>query len=382
MKTTLLHPWHEEAGARFAPFAGFDMPIRYPPGTVEEHRLCRRSAGLFDIDHMGRFALSGGAAGEALSALVSGPVLDMKAGEARYSLLLNEGGGIIDDLFIYRLSEEAPYGKDPWLIVVNAGNREGDFAWFRQRLPRSLSLRDISAETCMIAVQGPRAAELLDLLADKPGAFSSLPRAALGTLTLAGISVRAGRTGYTGEDGAELFYGAGEALSLWKTLLAKAEEAGIEAGPVGLAARDSLRFEAGMPLHGHEIGPGISPPEALLSWACDFSKDFIGKEALAAQKAAGLKRKLVTLNVTGGVPREGYRVLNGEGGEIGVVAAGMFCPTVGTYSANAFVPPEYAATGTKLAVEIRGNPKAAEVVKRPLYTPVYRRQKFMKEVKK
>jgi glycine cleavage system T protein len=381
MKSTLLRPWHEKAGARFAPFAGFDMPIQYTRGAVEEHRLCRRSAGLFDIDHMGQLIVSGGGAGEALSALVSGPILDMKAGEARYSLLLNDQGGIIDDLFIYRLTEnetdlegKSP-GADPWFVVVNAGNRETDAAWFAEKLPKGITLRDISEETCMIAVQGPRAVELLDRLAGTgPGAVSSIPRAAMKTVNLAGIPVRAGRTGYTGEDGAELYYGADKALVLWEALFAEAAAAGIEAGPVGLAARDSLRFEAGMPLHGHEIGPGITPLEALLSWACDFTKDFTGKKALAAQKAAGLTKKLATVNVSGGVPREGYPVLNTASEQIGTVAAGMFCPTTGTYSANVFVPPEYAHAGTKLAVEIRGAAKPAEVVKRPLYTPVYRRK--------
>ncbi|MDR1143026.1 MAG: glycine cleavage system aminomethyltransferase GcvT [Spirochaetaceae bacterium] len=379
MKTTRLHPWHEKAGARFAPFAGFDMPIHYTAGAVEEHRLCRRSAGLFDVDHMGRLIVSGGGAGEALSALVSGPVLDMKAGEARYSLLLNDRGGVIDDLFIYRLAEgeawgKDPGGKDPWLVVVNAGNRETDLAWLTEKLPGGITLRDISGETCMIAVQGPRAVELLDRLAGTAGAVSSIPRAAMGTVTLAGIPVRAGRTGYTGEDGAELFYAADKALAVWEAILAEAASAGIDAGPVGLAARDSLRFEAGMPLHGHEIDPGITPLEALLSWACDFTKDFFGKEALLAQKAAGITKKLATVNVLGGVPRTGYPVLNPAGEKIGTAAAGMFCPTTGTYSANVFIPPEYTRAGTKLAVEIRGAAKEAEVVKRPLYMPVYRRK--------
>ncbi|MDR2072644.1 MAG: glycine cleavage system aminomethyltransferase GcvT [Spirochaetaceae bacterium] len=382
MKATLLHPWHKEAGARFAPFAGYDMPIQYRTGAVEEHRLCRRSAGLFDIDHMGQCIVSGPGAGGALSSLVSGAILDMKPGEARYNLLLNDRGGIIDDLFIYRL-EEGPlggggYGKDPWFVVVNAGNKEQDFLWFSDRLPRSISVRDISGETYMIALQGPRAVELLDHLAEKEpgkgnGLVSAIPRSGMRKITLGGIPVLAGRTGYTGEDGAELYYGADQALVLWELILVEARARNIELGPVGLAARDSLRFEAGMPLHGHEIREDISPLEALLSWACDFTKEFTGKAALTAQKAAGLTRKLATVTVSGGVPREGYRVLNGEGAEIGTVAAGMFCPTTGTYSANVFVAPEYAVTGTKLAVEIRGLPKDAEVVKRPLYVPVYRR---------
>jgi glycine cleavage system T protein len=377
MRTTLLHPWHKEAGARFAPFAGWEMPIQYPAGAVEEHRLCRRSAGLFDVDHMGQFVLSGAGAGTALSALVSGAVLDMKAGEARYSLLLNEKGGVIDDLFIYRLDEEDGFGNDPWFVVVNAGNRETDYAWFLERLPAGVGLEDISEETCMISLQGPRAVEVLDSLGggreSGHGPVSAIPRSAMKKVGLAGIPVRAGRTGYTGEDGAELYYSAEKALVLWEAVLAEANALNIEIGPIGLAARDSLRFEAGMPLHGHEISPDISPPEALLSWACDFNKDFTGKAALLEQKARGLTRRLVTVNVSGGVPREGYRVLNGEGEAIGTAASGMFCPTTGTYSANVFVPPRYAAAGTKLAVEIRGSAKQAEVVKRPLYVPVYRR---------
>lgn len=372
MKTTLLHSWHEAAGARFALFAGFDMPIQYPTGAVEEHRLCRRSVGLFDIDHMGQVVISGKGSGEALSKLVSAAILDMKPQEARYALLLNEAGGVIDDLFIYRADSTGSSG-DRWMVVVNAGNRETDVAYFQDQFPRGVSIEDISAETYMIAVQGPRAVELLDTLTGK--AVSAFPRAHIQATVINGIAVLIGRTGYTGEDGVELFYDSGKATELWEYLFLRAKAAGIEAGPVGLAARDSLRFEAGMPLHGHEISPIITPLEAGLSWACDFTKPFMGKEALLAQKAAGLTRKLLTLNLTGGVPREGYPVLNREGEEIGCCVAGMFCPSTGTYSANALVSPAYAQAGTKLQVRIRGNPKDAVVVPRPLYTPVYKRNK-------
>ncbi|MDR2181965.1 MAG: glycine cleavage system aminomethyltransferase GcvT [Treponema sp.] len=379
MKTTVLRPWHEAAGARFAPFAGFDMPIQYPAGAVEEHRLCRRSAGLFDIDHMGQLIVSGRGAGSALSSVVSGAILDMKTGEARYSLLLNEKGGVIDDLFIYRLAageadiDGSLLGEDPWFVVVNAGNRETDLDWFRRHLPAGVRVEDVSERTCMIAVQGPRAMELLDRLAESGGP-SSIPRANCRMVRLLGVTVRVGRTGYTGEDGAELYFPAAEAFNIWEGILSGAVPLGIEAGPVGLAARDSLRFEAGMPLHGHEISETITPLEALLGWSCDFTKDFTGKDALLKQKEAGLTRRLATVNVSGGVPREGYAVLDSEGTVIGRVAAGMFCPSVGSYSANCFVPPSYAITGTKLAVEIRGSAKDAVVVKRPLSLPVYRRK--------
>ncbi|MCL1929418.1 MAG: glycine cleavage system aminomethyltransferase GcvT [Treponema sp.] len=387
MKTTLLHPWHKAAGARLAPFADFEMPIQYS-SAVEEHKLCRRSAGLFDTSHMGRLLLHGEGAGNALSAIVSSAILDMEAGEARYALLLNDQGGIIDDLFIYRLESSQKY-IDPWFIVVNAGNKETDIAWITPRLPSAVVLEDLSEKTGMIAVQGPKAIDLLDRIAaeqagDTTGNLpkgapessrvSIITRSNMACLSLAGIPVLAGRTGYTGEDGAEIYCNAENVLFLWETILAEANNINIEAGAIGLAARDSLRFEAGMPLHGHEISAEISPLEALLSWACDFNKDFAGKEALLALKEAGLKRKLITLNVTGGVPREGYTVLNNNGECIGKVVAGMFCPTTGTYSANAFVPVENASVGTQLAVEIRGTPKEAIVIKRPLYVPVYRRK--------
>jgi glycine cleavage system T protein len=395
MKTTLLHSWHKAAGARMAPFAGFEMPIQYN-SAVEEHKLCRRSVGLFFICYMGRFFMYGEGAGNALSAIVSAPILDMKAGEARYALLLNENGGVIDDLFIYRLGDSKEY-IDPWFIVVNAGNKETDLAWITPRVTSqgnlqfsaNVTLEDLSDKTCMIAVQGPKAVELLDRIvteqagdttgslpkgAPESSTIAGIPRSYMAHLGIAGVPVLVGRTGYTGEDGVELYCNSEKVQFLWEAILAEAKDANIEAGAIGLAARDSLRFEAGMPLHGHEISAEISPPEALLSWACDFTKDFIGKEALLAQKETGLKRKLVTINVVGGVPREGYTVLNNKGENIGNIVAGMFCPTTGTYSANAFVPLEYATVETQLAVEIRGTPKEAVVIKRPLYVPVYRRK--------
>jgi glycine cleavage system T protein len=371
MKSTLLKNWHEAHGARFAPFAGFEMPIQYEHGAIKEHQLCRRSVGLFDIDHMGQVIISGNGAGEALSALVSNKILDMKENEARYALLLNEEGGVIDDLFIYKMEERE--AKDGWFVVLNAGNRDVDIAHFKKNLPPHISMKDISEECYMISIQGPRAVELIDAVSD--GALSRLPRFTMGTCTIMGVQVRIGRTGYTGEDGAELFYDAVYGEKMWQFFLDEAEKRGIEAGPIGLAARDSLRFEAGMPLHGHEISASINPLEALLSWACDFEKDFAGKKALLVIKEKGLMRKMVTLNVTGGVPREGYPVLNENGETIGACVSGMFCPTTGTYSANAFVKSEYAKVDAKLAVSIRDNAKSAVVIKRPLYIPTYRRTK-------
>lgn len=364
MNATSLHDWHVAAGAKMAPFAGYDMPITYPLGAVEEHLATRRSVGLFDIDHMGQIEVSGPGADAFVSGLVSSRVLDMKPGDARYSLLLNERGTVIDDLFVYRL-------ESSWWIVVNASNREEDLAWMNAMRSAGVEVADRSDDTYMIAVQGPRAMELLDAVASPTP--SSLPRFGSGESKVLGVKSLVGRTGYTGEDGVELFFPAARAEDIWTGLLSAGERAGIETKAIGLAARDSLRFEAGMPLHGHELSQDINPLEAGFRWACDFGKDFVGKAALERSDAAGLSRKLVGLEVEGGVPREGYEVVGAGGAKAGAVVAGMFCPTLKKFAANAFVIPGLSKPGTELGVIIRGKPAKAEVVKRPLYVPTYRR---------
>jgi len=347
-----------------APFAGYDMPISYATGAIEEHAITRRSVGLFDIDHMGQFEVSGPGADAFVSGLVSAKILDMVPPMARYSLLLDEKGLVLDDLFIYRM-------PDSWWIVVNASNRETDLAWFTSHADRRVKIVDRSDDTYMIAIQGPRAIELLDAVGSP--AVSALERFTWGNIDIAGVPVLFGRTGYTGEDGGELFFPAAKAEFLWNFLIEKGEALGIETKPIGLAARDSLRFEAGMPLHGHEISPAINPLEAGFKWACDFDKEFVGKAALSEIAEKGLARRLVGLDVTGGVPREGYEVADASGKIVGHCVAGMFCPTVKKYAANAFVEPGFNKVGTALKVIIRGQPKDAVVVKRPLYIPAYRR---------
>lgn len=347
-----------------APFAGYDMPISYATGAIEEHAITRRSVGLFDIDHMGQLEISGPGAEAFVSRLVSVKTSDIKPPEARYSLLLNDNGCVIDDLFVYRLPSS-------WWIVVNASNRATDLAWFKAHTGPGVDIADRSDETYMIAVQGPKAMELLDAVSSSP--VSPLERFTWSRVKIKDVPVLFGRTGYTGEDGGELFFPAAKAEFLWNFLFEKGEALGIETRPIGLAARDSLRFEAGMPLHGHEISPSINALEANFKWACDFDKDFIGKSALLKLAEKGLTRKLVGLEVTGGVPREGYEVVDASGAKVGHCVSGMFCPTVKKYAANAFVRPEYAKAGTRLGVVIREQPKDAVVVKRPLYVPAYRR---------
>jgi glycine cleavage system T protein len=347
-----------------APFAGYDMPISYPTGAVEEHNITRRSVGLFDIDHMGQFEISGSSADDFISTMVSAKVADMELPQARYSLLLDEAGRVLDDLFVYRMPKS-------WWVVVNASNRESDFAWLAAHAGKTVQIVDRSAETYMIAVQGPKALDLLDAVASST--VSATARFCWTQTNIDNIPILFGRTGYTGEDGGELFFPAASAQKLWNALLDAGERFGIETKPIGLAARDSLRFGAGMPLHGHEISPSINALEAGFKWACDFEKEFVGKKALEKIMKEGLTRKLVTLDVLGGVPREGYEVTTVKGESCGHCVAGMYCPTTKKYAANAFVTSEYAKLGTELLVNVRGQGKMARVVKRPLYVPAYRR---------
>ncbi len=364
----MLHDWHQAAQARFCSFAGYEMPLQYPAGAIEEHRLTRRSAGLFDIDHMGQLRISGDGATEALSKAVTNKIVDMKPGQARYALLLNDKGGVIDDIFIYKLFSEH---DDSWLVVVNAANRTRDREHLESLFPSSVSIQDISDETYMISVQGPEAVALINYCTKEP--ILELSRNTMVRTEILQVPVYIARTGYTGEDGVEMFFPASNALSLWELILDTAKQQGIEAGPVGLAARDSLRFEAGFPLYGHELSESITPLEALVSWACDFQKDFVGKQALLQQKEQGLSKKLVTLTVQGGVPREGYEVCTPGGQKIGHCVSGMFCPTLQVFAANAFVPPAFSKAGTELVILIHEKAKPAVVSRRPLYIPAYRR---------
>ena len=363
-KFTRLHAWHVDHGARMVPFAGYEMPVFYPTGAIQEHHLVRQSAGLFDIDHMGQVEVRGDGAEAYLNRLLTWDISTMATWEAHYALMCAEDGGVIDDVFVYRLT-------DRWLVVINAANREKDVAWMEQvARDFDVNVDDVSDATYMIALQGPRAIELLQQVTDADvsgmGRFSALEA------TVAGVAALVGRTGYTGEDGVELFFADEAAVKMWEALLAAGEAHGIEVAPIGLAARDSLRFEPGFALYGHEIDAETTPLEAKLSWVCSFDNDFIGRDALLAQKEAGVRKTLVSFELTErGVPREGYPVVV-DGEEVGTVVTGMYAPTVEKYCGNAFVAPEYAKVGTPLEIIIRDKSKAAQVVKRPFYKPSYR----------
>lgn len=365
LKRTGLYDWHVRNNATIVPFAGWELPIQYKTGPIVEHKAVRTDAGLFDIDHMGQIMVTGKEATEFLNYVVTADLTKLDPWCSTYSLMCLPSGGVIDDLFIYRREEG-------WMVVVNASNLEKDFDWLKkQGEGRNVSITDISEETYMIAFQGPKAIGVLDSLTEertgKIARFSSAEE------NLFGVDLLIGRTGYTGEDGVELFYPAADAEKVWQGIIDQGKKTGVNILPIGLAARDSLRFEPGFPLYGHELNEEKTPLEGRLKWACALDKDFIGKEAILRQLDEGLPSKLVSFELTDkGVPREEYKVLSPEGEEIGYVATGLYAPWVDKYCGNAYVNPDYAKIGTELLIQIRKKTKKAVVIKRPLYRPSYR----------
>ncbi|TVR55512.1 MAG: glycine cleavage system aminomethyltransferase GcvT [Spirochaetaceae bacterium] len=364
MKLPPLFDWHCENGARFTEFAGWKMPLQYAAGPIAEHRAVRSSAGLFDISHMGRLLFTDDATSHLLDRLISSDILNLPDGGTRYGLLCRDDGGILDDVFVYRHGSE-------FTVVVNAANTQKAVEWIGSHAGGSVEMHDATARTCMFALQGPSAFSILAALG-RPD-FEQLERFATTRTTLGNTPVIVARTGYTGEDGVELILDTSAAPFVWESILDAGRTAGVDVSPIGLAARDSLRFEPGFPLYGHELDETIVPPEALLKWACDFSRDFIGRDAIQRKIDAGLDRKLATVVMEEkAVPRHGYAVSGENGEEIGVVTSGMYAPTLDVYAANVLVSAEHTRRDTRLFIDIRGSAYAARVVRRPLYTPAYR----------
>jgi aminomethyltransferase len=353
------------------PFAGWEMPVQYPTGPIEEHRATREAAGLFDIDHMGQVEVRGPDAEAFVNWLVTYDVGQMALFDAHYSLMCYPDGGIVDDVFVYKLPDPDG-GKRPYFfIAINAANRKKDVAWAQaQAVGFDVTVTDISDETYMLAFQGPKAPEILDRLTQVN--LSEVPRfTAVSDTIFDDVQVLFGRTGYTGEDGFELYFPAEHALKVWEGILAEGKANGVAA--IGLAARDSLRFEPCMPLYGHEISADISPIEARLSFAVGFGKKFIGRDALLKIKLERPSRVLVGFEmVDRGVPRHGYPIAqNNE--EVGFVTTGMFAPTSKRYLGMAYLPRTLAKIGTEVDIIVRGKVRRAVVVKRPFYIPAYRR---------
>jgi len=359
---TNLYDTHVSLGARMVPFAGWEMPVQYT-SPLEEHATVRTAAGLFDIDHMGQIIVEGADALAFLQYMTPTDLDTLKEWEATYSLLCYADGGTVDDIFVYRLPEY-------YYVVVNAANLKKDVKWLQAHTPGfEVSVTDVSSETYMLALQGPKAQAVLQTICDVD--LSKVPFHFSARGQVAGVPALIGATGYTGEYGYELFFDAQQAVTVWNAILKAGEPFGIK--PIGLAARDSLRFEPCLPLYGHELTAAISPIEAGLGYFVQPDKgDFIGRDALLKQRLEGPPRKLVCIEmVDKGVPREHYEIV--VEGQHGHVTSGMFAPTVEAYAAMALIPAELAQEGRELEVIIRGQPKKAKIVKRPFYIPAYRR---------
>jgi aminomethyltransferase len=360
---TALRSRHEELGARLIPFAGWLMPVQYS-GVIDEHRTVRSAAGLFDLGHMGQVRVSGEDALPYLQMVTTNDVSALEPGDAQYSLLPNEQGGVIDDIIVYRLPDEPGY-----LVVVNAANHEKDVAWMqRQRSARpelEVDVDDVSDSLGMIAIQGPAAPQIVAELTETD--LSELEPFRCQRATVAGVPVLVARTGYTGEDGFEFYVPQEQTAALWDALLGAGAPRGLK--PIGLGARDTLRLEARMPLYGNELGDDISPIEAGLGWAVKLDKGpFIGREAIAAVKEAGPSRRTVGFRLLerAGSARHGYPV-ELDGRRVGVVTSGAHSPTLGTEVGLALVEADVAGVGKPLDIVIRGRPVRAEQVKLPFY---------------
>ncbi len=363
LKRTRLYQAHVDLGGRMVPFAGWELPVQYPTGPLAEHHAVRNAAGIFDIDHMGQVWITGPDAVAFLQRIQVFDVATLEVWDAHYSLLTYDDGTIVDDIFIYRLD-------DGWMVAINAANRDKDVAWLQAHTQGlDVTVQDISDETYMLAVQGPKAEAVLQRLTDAD--LSRVPARTALRATLAGVEMVMGRTGYTGEDGFELFFDADQAETVWWRILEAGKEDGLI--PCGLAARDSLRFEACLPLYGHEIDAETNPYEARLGWVVSLDKaDFVGREALWKVKLEKPKRLLVGLEmVDRAVPREGYPIAV-EGQVIGHVTTGMKSPTLNKFLALGYVPRGYHTLGTEVDILVRDRPKRARVVRRPFYKPRYK----------
>ncbi len=373
LQRTPLAEAARRAGGRLVPFAGWELAVQFG-GLVQEHQAVRHRCGVFDISHMGVLRLRGDGVKEAMQRLVPSDLFRIGPGEACYTVLLNELGGIRDDLIVYDRGRVSLAGeeRDELVLVINAACAAADTAWIRSQLePVGFRLDDIKGDGVLLALQGPAAAARLEALSGAD--LAGLPRFGHRQLRLAGsaggaaagASVFVGRTGYTGEDGFELLLDRAAGLALWDQLLAE----GVS--PCGLGARDTLRLEAAMHLYGNDMDAGTTPLEASLGWLVhlEMPADFIGRAALERQSAAGVSRKLVGLKLQGrAIARHGYPVLR-DGQVVGDVTSGTWSPTLGEAIALAYVPSDAARIGTQLAVEIRGKAEPAVVVRRPFYRP-------------
>jgi aminomethyltransferase len=354
LKRTPLFENHRRAGGKMVDFAGWEMPVQYS-GLMDEHRAVRTAAGLFDVSHMGQVRVTGPGAEAYLQRLTPNDVSKLVPGRAHYDGLLDQEGHYLDDILVYRLAAEE------FLVVVNASNADSDFAWMSSQPHPDAALHNVSEDWALLALQGPRAPAILARLSPADLAAIKYYRFAEGSV--AGKPAILSRTGYTGEDGFELYFDNAQAAHIWNAIMASGEVT-----PAGLGCRDSLRLEMGMALYGNDIDDTVTPLEANLAWIVKLQKgEFVGRNALVAQKEQGLAKKLVGFTTSErAFPRHGYPVIcNGE--PSGVVCSGTLSPTLNIPIGTCYLPTANAQPGNELGIDIRGKIVKAEVVKLPFY---------------
>ncbi len=363
LKKTPLNATHRELGGRMVDFGGWDMPVQYPAGVIEEHMRCRTKAGLFDVSHMGEIWVEGPDAIAFVNRLTTNDVTQLVDGQAHYSALTNENGGVVDDLLVYR------FGKEKLFLVVNAGTTDKDWDWISGRKAdgEDVELRNASAEYCQIAIQGPEALAILQGLTETD--LDSIKYYHFTTGKVDGVDSIISRTGYTGEDGFEVYAAPEFAVHLWNKML-EAGSHGDPEGilPCGLASRNTLRLEAAMSLYGHELSDDITPYQANLGWITKLGKgEFTGSQVLAREKESGVSRKVAGFEMTEpGIARDGYGVY-ADGEKIGQVTSGSPAPYLKKNIGLALVPPHFAKIGQELKIDVRGKHLSAVVVPTPFY---------------
>ena len=355
---TALYDTHVALGGRMVEFGGWDMPVQYPAGILAEVKAVRKATGVFDVSHMGRLYLSGPKATDFLDWVLTGSASTLRVGRARYCMICNEKGGVIDDTIFYRLSE------DRYLLIPNAGNRSAVVAWFQRWIDEKFSpgctMEDVTVTTGLIAFQGPGTLETIDQVADTP--LSGMRPFSWTESAIQGATVFVGRTGYTGEDGFELLVQGNDVVKVWTALTDSGSV------PCGLGARDVLRLEAGLPLHGHEIDEKTTPIEAGLDRFVRFDKDHVGAAVLKDQQENGVQRRLVGFTLPGrSAPRAGYNLLH-QGETIGAVTSGSYSPTLDTSIGMGYVLERYVESDTVLDLDLRGRIVQVNVTALPFYT--------------
>lgn len=356
LKKTPFNEIHVAAGARMVEFGGWDMPVQYKNGIVYEHHIVRNKVGVFDVSHMGEVEVKGADAEAFLNLISTNDVSKLTPGKAQYTAMCYENGGIVDDMIIYKLPKY-------FMVVVNASNKDKDFAWMKKHVSCDVQLRDESEETALLAVQGPDAEKTLQKLTDTD--LSKIPYYGFEIGKLAGVDMYISRTGYTGEPGFELYFHTPHAASVWKAIFEAGAEFGIE--PVGLGCRDTLRTEMGYALYGNDISQDRNPLEAGLGWITKLDKvNFIGRDALLKIKADGLKKRLTGIVLDEkAIPRSHYEVVNEAGELIGEVTSGTFSPSMEKGIAMAYLQTEFAKEGTRVGIKIRNGVQWGSVVKFP-----------------